>query len=162
MAHRETLEEQLRNSLTEARMVLPGVQAILGFQLIAVFNERFAHELSRGEQFVHLVAFVLIAIAAGVIMTPAAYHRIAEYGAASDRFVTLASRLLEIALAPLAVGLSLDAFLLFRLILNSTAIAATLAALLLVFLTSLWFLFPYTRRLQNDKQRRRSRRNAVP
>ena len=28
--------------LDECRMVLPGVQAIFGFQLIAVFNQRFA------------------------------------------------------------------------------------------------------------------------
>ena len=70
--HRESLEEQLRNLITEARIVLPGVQAILGFQLIAVFNERFAHELTRAEQILHVTAFFLIAVAIGLIMTPAA------------------------------------------------------------------------------------------
>ena len=39
--HRESLEEAT-HATDEARMVLPGVQgAILGFQLIAVFNQRF-------------------------------------------------------------------------------------------------------------------------
>jgi hypothetical protein len=30
-----------RDAIEEARMVLPGIQALFGFQLIAVFNERF-------------------------------------------------------------------------------------------------------------------------
>ncbi|TAJ97366.1 MAG: hypothetical protein EPO10_22960 [Reyranella sp.] len=39
--HRESLEEEATHATDEARMVLPGVQAIMGFQLIAVFNQRF-------------------------------------------------------------------------------------------------------------------------
>jgi hypothetical protein len=31
--------------LEECRMVLPGIQALFGFQLIAVFNARFAERL---------------------------------------------------------------------------------------------------------------------
>jgi hypothetical protein len=56
--HRESLEEEATHVTDEARMVLPGVQAILGFQLIAVFNQRF-QELSDARQMLHLVAFVL-------------------------------------------------------------------------------------------------------
>jgi hypothetical protein len=33
-----TLEEETRTIIEEARMVLPGIQALFGFQLIAVFN----------------------------------------------------------------------------------------------------------------------------
>ena len=36
--HRETLEQEATHATDEARMVLPGVQAVLGFQLIAVFT----------------------------------------------------------------------------------------------------------------------------
>jgi len=39
--HRETLEEEATHVTDEARMLLPGVQTVLGFQLIAVFNQRF-------------------------------------------------------------------------------------------------------------------------
>ena len=56
-------------------MVLPGVQALFGFQLIAVFNTGFAEKLSHGEQRVHLLALALVAMAGALIMTPAAYHR---------------------------------------------------------------------------------------
>ena len=53
-------------------MVLPGIQALFGFQLIAVFNERF-RQLSEGEQLIHFTAIMLVAIAIALIMTPAAY-----------------------------------------------------------------------------------------
>jgi Family of unknown function (DUF6328) len=84
----ESLEEEATHATDEARMVLPGVQAILGFQLIAVFNQRF-QELSEGRQILHISAFVLLAAAMGLIMTPAAYHRQAERGVhhASVRYV---------------------------------------------------------------------------
>ncbi len=47
--HHESLEDESTHATDEARMVLPGVQAILGFQLIAVFNQRF-QDLSEGRR----------------------------------------------------------------------------------------------------------------
>ena len=35
------LKDAVQFALDEARMILPGVQALFGFQLIAVFNQRF-------------------------------------------------------------------------------------------------------------------------
>jgi Family of unknown function (DUF6328) len=105
--HREDLEEEATHATDEARMVLPGVQAIMGFQLIAVFNQRF-ESLSSNEQLLHLAAFFLITIAMGLIMAPAAYHRQVERGRVTRRFVDLASALLTLALVPLMIGLALD------------------------------------------------------
>lgn len=70
----------------ETRMILPGVQAIVGFQLIAVFNQRF-ESLSERQQSLHLLAFLLVTLAMGLIMAPAAYHRLAERGKVTRRFV---------------------------------------------------------------------------
>jgi hypothetical protein len=36
-----SLEEETRTVIEEARMVLPGIQAVFEFQLIAVFNNGF-------------------------------------------------------------------------------------------------------------------------
>ena len=91
--HRETLEEEATHATDEARMVLPGVQAVLGFQLVAVFNQRF-ELFSPAEQVLHLGAFLLVALAMGLMMTPAAYHRQAERGVVTRRFVDLTSALL--------------------------------------------------------------------
>lgn len=96
-----TLDEQAdktgREAVEEARMVLPGIQALFGFQLIAVFNERFI-ELTEDEQFIHFSATVLVTIAIALIMTPAAYHRLAEQTTISKFFVWLASWLIAAAM----------------------------------------------------------------
>ena len=67
-AEKECQELDLAQAATtlvdECRMVLPGIQAIFGFQLIAAFNERFAKELGPGEQLLHLAAMCLVALAA--------------------------------------------------------------------------------------------------
>jgi hypothetical protein len=54
--------------LEECRMVLPGIQALFGFQLIAVFSLGFAEKLTLAEQRLHLVAIALLAIAVALIM----------------------------------------------------------------------------------------------
>src|SRR5437588_6765743 len=48
--------------LDESRMVLPGIQALFGFQLIAVFNSAFEQKLSPAEQRGHLLAIGFVAI----------------------------------------------------------------------------------------------------
>jgi uncharacterized protein DUF6328 len=69
----------LRGSLTqileEARTTLPGVQAIFGFQLIAAFNQGFWEKLPQTDKQLHLLALLLVALAAALLITPAAYHR---------------------------------------------------------------------------------------
>ena len=39
---KESLEEEVDHILGEGRMVLPGIEASFGFQLIAVFDQRCA------------------------------------------------------------------------------------------------------------------------
>jgi hypothetical protein len=60
--------------LDECRMMLPGIQALFGFQLITVFSPGFGERLEPHEQVVPLVAIALIALAVALIMTPAALH----------------------------------------------------------------------------------------
>jgi hypothetical protein len=81
-------------AIEEARMVLPGIQALFGFQLIAAFSDRF-HELEPQVQALHFLALVLIAVAIAIIMALAAYHRLVERGSISAFFVRLASGLLR-------------------------------------------------------------------
>lgn len=122
-------------------MVLPGVQAIMGFQLIAVFNQRF-ESLSFGEQILHLVAFGLITLSMGLIMTPAAYHRQVEPGCVTRRFVELASRMLSLALLPLTLGIAFDTYLLVKMVTHGRAPAVAGALVIVLILGGLWFCLP--------------------
>ena len=142
-----SLEEETRTVIEEARMVLPGIQAFFGFQLIAVFNNRF-QDLTHPEQVLHLIALLLLAVSIALIMTPAAYHRIAERGMVSRRFVELASRFLECAMLPLMLSITVDLFLLTRLILGNSTLSAVVGVVTILMFLGLWFLFPWTQKLR--------------
>lgn len=51
---REELSKSLTHVLEECRMVLPGIQALFGFQLIAVFNNDFHEVLHLPGRILHL------------------------------------------------------------------------------------------------------------
>jgi hypothetical protein len=133
--------------LEECRMVLPGIQALFGFQLIAVFSAQFSQSLSAGEQRLHLVAIALIAVAIALIMSPAAYHRHAGPEEVTATFIRLSSRLVLYSMPPLAAGISLDFYLIARIILKSRLVPFLSAALFAVYLM-LWFVLPRSRRLE--------------
>jgi hypothetical protein len=71
------LHDDARMTLDEARMILPGMQALFGFQLIAVFSDGFGR-LADMEQLAHLGSLLLVTISIALIMTPAAYDRIMD------------------------------------------------------------------------------------
>ena len=146
--HRETLEEEATHVTDEARMVLPGVQTVLGFQLIAVFNQRFGDQLTGAEQRLHLGATVLVALAMALIMAPAALHRQAEPRSISPRFLRVASRLLLWGMVPLALGLCLDIYLVARVVIGGRGPAALIAVGLLAAFTVLWWVLPRSAALQ--------------
>jgi membrane protein YdbS with pleckstrin-like domain len=142
LAHDESLKDAIEQCLAEARMVLPGIQALFGFQLIAVFNDRFDTVLGAREQALHLVAVVTIALAIVLIMTPAAYHRRTQRGQVSEDLLRVSSLLINLALLPLAAGLSIDIFVVTYAITTDTPLSATVAGLMAAALAGLWFVFP--------------------
>jgi predicted lysophospholipase L1 biosynthesis ABC-type transport system permease subunit len=142
--HREeiSLDAAARHVLEECRMVLPGIQALFGFQLIAVFNQGFGEKLSHAQQVLHLVAIVLTTLAMALVMTPAALHRQAGPKAVSDRFLWLASNMVLAGMFPLAVAVGLDAYVVASVVLHNDLIAAILALALLAVFAFLWLYLP--------------------
>src|SRR3954469_3730881 len=96
------LDAAAAHLLEECRMVLPGIQALFGFQLIAVFNDGFS-QLSASQQTIHYIALFLVATSAALVMTPAAIHRQTQQRAVSERFVWLSSKLVLLGMLPLAL-----------------------------------------------------------
>src|SRR5216110_5822 len=89
-----SLNDAATHVLEECRTVVPGMQALFGFQLIAVFSTEFEQKLSSLERLVHLGAIVLVTIAIVLVMAPAALHRQTEPRVITQRFITMSSRLL--------------------------------------------------------------------
>jgi hypothetical protein len=140
-----TKEKAAQQAVDEARMVLPGIQALFGFQLIAGFNQGFRN-LPPASQNLHYAALILTTLAIAVIMTPAAYHRIVEQGGVSRFFVRLISWLVTLAMVPLMIALCLEVYVAGALILSSQTFSIAIAAVLLVIFAALWFGFPFALR----------------
>jgi Na+/melibiose symporter-like transporter len=97
-------------------MVLPGIQALFGFQLIAVFNEGFAQKLSTVEQWIHFVSIVLTVIAVALVMTPAALHRQIDPLSVTRKLNRSSTNLLLWSMFPLAVSIYMEIHLIGHII----------------------------------------------
>jgi Family of unknown function (DUF6328) len=139
------IKDKIKHVLTECRVVLPGAQALLGFQFVTTLMEAF-EKLPSSSKYVHLASLVLVAISIVLLMTPAAYHRIVERGEETEHFHRFASRMLIAAMIPLALGVSGDLFVVVRKITESTTSAIASAAVSLLFFYGLWFGFTIYRR----------------
>jgi hypothetical protein len=142
MQHDKTpLHAKIEQMLTEARVVLPGAQALLGFQLIVMMTRTF-NQLPPTVKIVHLVALASLTLAIILLICPAAIHRIAFGGADDPRLHSAGSLLITVALLPLAVSISCDLWVALTTLFGegSAALAGALAAFVL--LTVLWFVVP--------------------
>jgi len=137
-----SLDDAATHLLEECRMVLPGIQALFGFQLIAVFNQGFGEKLSHAQQLVHLAAIVLTTLAMALVMTPAALHRQAEPTSVSERFLWIASNVVLAGMFPLALAVGLDAYLVANVVLHNDGAAAALAIALVAVFFFLWLVLP--------------------
>ena len=147
-----SLSDKIKHVLTEARVVLPGAQALLGFQLIAVLTESF-DRLPNTSKYVHLASLALIALTVVLLMTPAAYHRIVEQGEETEHFHRFASRMVVASLAPLALGLAGGVYVVVQKVTDSPLVSVVAALLILAIFWELWFGITLYRRTQRDYPR---------
>ena len=146
------LETRIKQVLMEARVVLPGAQALLGFQLAAMLTDAFV-ELPRSSQYVHLVSLGLMAITIVLLMAPAAFHRIVEAGQDTERLHRFSTAMLLAALVPLGLGLAGDFYVVTAKVLKAPETALALSAASLVFFFGLWFGMTLTVRARGEARR---------
>lgn len=148
----ERNDMEMRNIIEEARVVLPGVQALFGFQTIAVFNDRF-EELAYYAKGCHALGMIMVVISIAMVMTPAIYYRTC-HGHATASMARQSSRIIRGALWPLAAGLALDMFTVIHVVATgmpermALSVGAGLGTLAL--LCGFWFALP--RQARKHKQ----------
>jgi hypothetical protein len=142
------IDEEIRHALTEIRMVLPGAQALLGFQFITLVLQEF-EKLPGSMKTMHLVSLSMMALAVILLMTPAAYHRIAERGENTEHFHHFAGRMLLAALVPLGLGLAGDFYVVMWKVTSSHRVAASCTMALVVFIFGMWFGLPVYRKIRS-------------
>ncbi len=141
------LHQKIDQMLTEARVILPGAQALLGFQLAIVISQSF-EKLPAGVKSIHGAALLLVALSIVLLMAPAAYHRIVYAGEDSEGFLRTGGRLVTLSTVPLAFGLAADVYVVCTRIFGSDIAAAVAGLAVLVLLVGLWHALPLALRRQ--------------
>ncbi len=147
MTHKTALSDRLQQVMTESRMIVPGAQALLGFQFSTVFTTAF-DRLPPGVKVIHVAGMCAIALAAVLLIAPASFHRIAENGEDSERVVAVASRFVLLSLVPLAVGVALDVWVVVLQTGMSSGLGLLFPVATLAVAIAVWFVYPLVRRRQ--------------
>jgi hypothetical protein len=138
---------RVRQLLTEARIALPGAQALLGFQLVVVMTKAF-DQLPDASRVVHAVALCAVALSLVLLVAPAAFHRIVYDGEDTEQLYRIGSGLVTAALFPLLLGISADIYVAIERILQSVPIAVGAAFGAFILLTVSWYVYPLVLRAQ--------------
>jgi hypothetical protein len=141
MVMEPSIDQRITQMLTEARVVLPGAQALLGFQLTIIISRTF-DTLPMSLKIIHAASLSLIAVATILLVTPAAYHRIVFAGENSGEMLRVGGWLVTAATGPLALGLAGDIYVVIAKIADSAAIGAVTSGVVLLMLVGLWHVVP--------------------
>jgi Family of unknown function (DUF6328) len=141
------LKTKIEQMLIEARVIIPGGQALLGFQFVCTFNRSFM-ELPLSIQYLHAASLCAVALAILLLMTPAALHRIAFHGEDDASFFNIGSALVVAASIPLAAGISGDIAVVFFKVTGRMSDALVSGCFSLLLLLGMWLAYPVWRRLK--------------
>lgn len=119
-----------------------GVQALFGFQLLSILTPALYDRLDDGLRALHLSGLVLVLISMFLLMTPSAYHRLAEARLVTEEFLDAATALVGWALATLRLGLVVEIYTAARALGVPAAPATALAGVLFLLSWTLWSVYP--------------------
>jgi len=148
------LPTKIDQMLTEARVILPGAQALLGFQLTVTLMRAF-EQLPHASRLIHVAALCCVAVSVILLMTPAALHRISFAGEDTASFFRMGSWFVMSAPIPLAFGIAGDLYVATAKAGDSTVLGAVLAIAAFVILGALWYALPLLIRGHLNRNRKR-------
>ena len=136
------LVTKIEQMLTEARVILPGAQAMLGFQFIVMLTPAF-EKLDDTSKLMHIAALICGLGTVILLMAPAAIHRIAFAGDAAERMLKIGSVLVSVALLPLSLSISADIYVAIGYIAESPALGTVAAIGVLITQLLVWYAWPF-------------------
>jgi Family of unknown function (DUF6328) len=147
------LHAKIEQLLTEARVILPGAQALLGFQLIVMMTQAF-ERLPARVQSIHVAALLSLVIAVVLLIAPAAIHRLAFQGRDDAKLLAPGSLIVTLALLPLAASICCDLWVALYKLTGGDTISTVGALVTAVVLLGLWFVLPFALRRTTRAARR--------
>jgi hypothetical protein len=149
------LSNRIENALNEARILLLGSQVFLGFLLRAYFEPGF-NRLPHAAAISLSAATLLTTASVGLLVWPAAYHQIAEYGEETAYTATFTSTVLDWVLMPVAVAFGTSLYVVAREMRISHA--AAIAVLSILVALGAWYMLALVR--HDPKVREKVRRDT--
>ncbi|MFH8383871.1 DUF6328 family protein [Kitasatospora sp. NPDC018058] len=144
-------DRRLVELLQELRVLQTGVQIVFAFLLGVAFTPRFA-ELSDAQQDIYIATLLLAVVAAAVLATPVALHRGLFHHPGKARIVDVSTRIAQVGLLLLASALTGAVLLVLDVVLG-TALAVTIACVIGLIFTGLWFVLPWAVRRATTRDR---------
>ena len=149
------LKTKVEQLLTEARLIIPGGQALFGFQFIAMLTTGF-DKLPPSSQLVHTAALCITALNVIVLMAPAALHRLSFAGEDSEAFLRLGSALVIAAPMLLALAVAADLYVVFDKVLENSILAALAGVGGWLVMIAFWYVIPLGLKSRHQAPSRRT------
>lgn len=136
----ERADRNMSELLQELRVAQTGVQILFAFLLTLVFQPRFA-DIDEIQRWTYVITLMLSVVTAGLLVAPAAAHRVTFRRGVKIETVQLGHRLFTAGLATLAFTLTGGVLLVLDVSVGRWFAVPTAVVVLLVLL-GLWFLLP--------------------
>jgi len=144
----ERADRNMVEMLQELRVAQTGVQILFAFLLSLSFTERFTR-IDEFQRWTYVITLLLTALTTGLLVAPAAIHRMLFGKGVKAATVRIGHRLFIAGLAALTLTLT-GAVLLVLDVAVGRVFAWWSAAVILVVLVGLWFVLPLPVRTRND------------
>lgn len=141
----ERLDRNLSELLQELRVALPGVQVLFAFLLAVPFQQGF-EKITSFQKDVYFGTLICTAIAAVMLISPSAYHRVTFRYQQKRKLIFYANQFSVVGLIFLALAMTGAIMLITDVLFGQTAtiVVTSLAVLAFGFF---WFALPLRRRL---------------
>jgi uncharacterized protein involved in response to NO len=144
------LGTKIEQLLTEARVIIPGAQALFGFQFVAMLTAGF-DRLPQASKVMHALALGLIAINIVLLMMPAALHRLSYGGDESGEFLRIGSALVIAAPIFLAGGIATEAYVVLQNVIEDAGWSAGGACATFLVIALCWYALPIVLRVSRKR-----------
>jgi hypothetical protein len=145
----ERLDRNLQELLGELRVILPGVQVLFAFLLVAPFNQRFA-DITTFQKYLYLGTLLSAAGASILLIAPSIHHRITFRTQDKDHLIVRANQLTIVGCGLLALSMTGAIWLITGYLYGDAITAVAAGAVALVFAV-LWYGVPL-RRLRRNRR----------
>lgn len=144
----DRLDRNLGELLQELRVALPGVQVLFAFLLTVPFQQEFS-KITPFQEKIYFAALLLTAIAACLLISPTAFHRMTFRKQQKKHLIFISNRFAIAGIACVALAMTGVVVLVTDLLFGALMTGVVGVATFLMF-ALLWFALPLQRRWSLD------------